>query len=652
MHRKIPDAEQLQRYFDRGVKRVIVAAPVKDEAALNIVVGVNDALYDPRRHRLLTAASCTTNCLAPVVKVVHEAIGIRHGQITTIHDMTNTNVVIDAPHKDLRRARSAMLSMHPTTTGSATAIALIYPELKGKLNGHAVRVPILNSSLTDCVFELKRPTTVNEVNALFEAAAAGPLAGILGLERRPLVSADYNNDSRSSIVDALTTMITDETLLKVYAWYDNEVGYACRMVDLANIVLEQECNAMATNYLIVTASYWGFTLVDGALRMLVLFHFYQLGYTPFTLAFLFLLYETAGIVANLGGGWLASRFGIPRMLAVRANIADRGAGDAVGARSGLGRSRVHYLGRYCTGYRRRRQGYHEDRFEVGDQGDFRRGQQSVVPLGGMVHRIEECDEGHWLLRRRTAARACRIPGSAVADGRIFGFHSGRGPAAAPGQLGKAKSSKSMRELFSKSRGVNLLAAARIFMFGARDVWFVVGLPVFLYANGWHFMQVAGFLAAWTIAYGGIQAIAPSLVTRSPDGLSREIPAARLWAALNAAVPVVLIMIMQVPGIAHSELILVTGLALFGVPFAVNSSLHSYLILAYAGSEKAAEDVGFYYAANAAGRLLGIILSGLLYQVAGISACLIGSAVMLVICWLVTFMLPVAAATPVARHQTA
>jgi glyceraldehyde 3-phosphate dehydrogenase len=219
------------------VKRVIVAAPVKDERALNIVVGVNDRLYDPERHRLLTAASCTTNCLAPVVKVVHEAIGIRHGQITTIHNPTNTNVVVDAPHKDLRRARSAMLSMQPTSTGSATAIALIYPELKGKLNGHAVRVPVLNASLTDCVFELKRPTTVREVNELFTSAAAGPLAGILGIEHRPLVSADYNNDTRSSIVDAPSTMLTDETLLKVYAWYDNEVGYACRMVDLANIVL-------------------------------------------------------------------------------------------------------------------------------------------------------------------------------------------------------------------------------------------------------------------------------------------------------------------------------------------------------------------------------------------------------------------------------
>jgi len=229
--------EQLEGYFARGVKRVIVAAPVKDPAALNIVVGVNDGLYDPGRHRLLTAASCTTNCLAPVVKVVHEAFGIRHGQITTIHDPTNTNVVVDAPHRDLRRARSAMNSLQPTTTGSATAIALIYPELKGKLNGHAVRAPVLNASLTDCVFELTRPTTEAEVNGLFAAAAAGPLAGILGIEYRPLVSVDYANDPRSAIVDAPSTMVTDGTMLKVYAWYDNEMGYACRMVDLANIVI-------------------------------------------------------------------------------------------------------------------------------------------------------------------------------------------------------------------------------------------------------------------------------------------------------------------------------------------------------------------------------------------------------------------------------
>jgi len=225
--------ETTQGHLDRGAKRVIVAAPVKVGNVLNIVVGVNEHLYTPSEHRVVTAASCTTNCLAPVVKVVHEAIGIRHGQITTIHAPTNTNLVVDAPHKDLRRARSAMQSLAPTTTGSATAIALIYPELKGKLNGHAVRAPVLNASLTDCVFEMKRETTVEEVNALFETAAKGSLAGILGLENRPLVSADYAGDTRSSIVDALSTMVTDGTMLKVYAWYDNEMGYSCRMVDLA-----------------------------------------------------------------------------------------------------------------------------------------------------------------------------------------------------------------------------------------------------------------------------------------------------------------------------------------------------------------------------------------------------------------------------------
>ena len=225
--------ETLQGHFDRGAKRVIVAAPVKVGNVLNVVVGVNHERYNPATDRIVTAASCTTNCLAPVVKVIQENLGIRHGQITTIHNPTNTNLVVDAPHKDLRRARSAMLSLAPTTTGSATAIALIYPELKGKLNGHAVRAPVLNASLTDCVFELQRSTTVEEVNALFAAAARGPLAGILGYEERPLVSADYAGDTRSSIVDALSTMVTDSTLLKVYAWYDNEMGYACRMVDLA-----------------------------------------------------------------------------------------------------------------------------------------------------------------------------------------------------------------------------------------------------------------------------------------------------------------------------------------------------------------------------------------------------------------------------------
>ena len=231
--------ETLQGHLDRGAKRVIVAAPVKVGNVLNIVVGVNEHLYKPAEHKIVTAASCTTNCLAPVVKVVHEKLGIKHGQITTIHDPTNTNLVVDAPHKDLRRARSAMMSLAPTTTGSATAIALIYPELKGKLNGHAVRAPVLNASLTDCVFELNRATTAEEVNALFKAAAEGELKGILGYEEKPLVSVDYARDTRSSIVDALSTMVTDGTLLKVYAWYDNEMGYACRMVDLACYMNEQ-----------------------------------------------------------------------------------------------------------------------------------------------------------------------------------------------------------------------------------------------------------------------------------------------------------------------------------------------------------------------------------------------------------------------------
>ena len=228
--------EALAPYFERGVRKVIVAAPVKHDSALNVVVGVNDQLYDPGRHDIVTAASCTTNCLAPVVKVVHEGIGIRHGSITTLHDVTNTQTIVDAPHKDLRRARAASMSLIPTTTGSATAIGLIFPELQGRLDGLAVRVPLLNASLTDCVFEVERPTTVHEVNGLLAAAAAGPLAGILGYEERPLVSIDYKDDPRSGIVDALSTMVTDDTQVKILAWYDNEWGYANRLVELARAV--------------------------------------------------------------------------------------------------------------------------------------------------------------------------------------------------------------------------------------------------------------------------------------------------------------------------------------------------------------------------------------------------------------------------------
>ncbi|WP_353070523.1 ArsJ-associated glyceraldehyde-3-phosphate dehydrogenase (plasmid) [Tunturibacter empetritectus] len=229
---KMLTRESLMPYFDRGVKKVVVAAPVKQDV-LNLVMGVNDHLYDPKVHDIVTAASCTTNCLAPVVKVIHESLGVRHGIITTIHDVTNTQAMVDAPHKDLRRARSALMSLVPTTTGSATAITLIYPELKGKLNGLAVRVPLLNASLTDCVFEVERPTTVEEVNALLKTAAEGELAGILGYEARPLVSVDFLNDPRSSIIDALSTMVVDGTQVKILAWYDNEWGYANRMVELA-----------------------------------------------------------------------------------------------------------------------------------------------------------------------------------------------------------------------------------------------------------------------------------------------------------------------------------------------------------------------------------------------------------------------------------
>ncbi len=232
---KFRTAESLQPYFDRGVKTVIVAAPV-NEGALNIVVGVNDHEYQPGKHRLLTAASCTTNCLAPVVKVIHEGLGIRHGVITTIHDITNTQTVVDAPHKDLRRARANSLSLIPTSTGSATAITLIYPELKGKFNGLAVRVPLLNASLIDCVFEVKRTTTIEEVNGLLRTAAEGPLRGILGYETRPLVSVDFKDDTRSSIIDALSTMVIDETCVKILAWYDNEIGYVNRMAELARKV--------------------------------------------------------------------------------------------------------------------------------------------------------------------------------------------------------------------------------------------------------------------------------------------------------------------------------------------------------------------------------------------------------------------------------
>jgi predicted MFS family arabinose efflux permease len=400
---------------------------------------------------------------------------------------------------------------------------------------------------------------------------------------------------------------------------------------------------MLRNYAIVTASYWGFTLVDGALRMLVLLHFFHLGYTPFTLAFLFLLYEAAGIAANLGGGWLASRFGIPRMLAtgqvlqiaallmlsaldpgwsaaavvawvviaqgvagIAKDVTKTASKSAIKATSVDGNSQLFRWVAWFTGSKNAMKGI----------GFF---------LGGLLLELAGFRNALWIM----------------AGFLLLVFVAGL--VSLPRQLGKAKASKTVRELFAKSPAVNLLAAARIFLFGARDVWFVVGLPVFLYAAGWRFLEVGGFLAVWTIGYGAVQALAPALVSRSVDGLSREIPAARVWGALLAAIPIVLAMLTAFSGLVRPDLVIVVGLAVFALPFAVNSSLHSYLILAYAGSEKAAEDVGFYYAANAAGRLFGIVLSGLLYQWGGITACLIGSAVMLVISWAISFLLPLSPA---------
>ncbi|MFO1390509.1 ArsJ-associated glyceraldehyde-3-phosphate dehydrogenase [Cellvibrio sp.] len=233
---KMKSVAVLQAYLDQGVKRVVVSAPVKEAGALNIVMGVNQHLFNPAEHRIVTAASCTTNCLAPVVKVIHEKLGIRHGSITTIHNLTNTQSILDQPHKDLRRARSSGSNLIPTTTGSATAIAEIFPELRGRLNGHAVRVPLANASLTDCVFEVERETTVEEVNSLLKAASEHELKNILGYEELPLVSNDYCGDPRSSIVDALSTMVTNKTQVKIYAWYDNEWGYANRTAELAKLV--------------------------------------------------------------------------------------------------------------------------------------------------------------------------------------------------------------------------------------------------------------------------------------------------------------------------------------------------------------------------------------------------------------------------------
>ena len=394
----------------------------------------------------------------------------------------------------------------------------------------------------------------------------------------------------------------------------------------------------ARNYGIVTAAYWGFTLTDGALRMLVLLHFYRLGYSPFTLAFLFLLYEAAGVLANLIGGWLAARFGITRMLSVGLSTQIIGflllSMLSPDWAAGLSVAWVVLAQGVC--------GVAKDLTKTASKSAIK---ITAGEASGQLFKWVA-----WFTGSKNAMKGVGFfLGGLLLD--LLGFRGALWAMAAllavvlvavlaslPPMMGKSRASKSARELFAKNRAINLLAAARVVLFGARDVWFVVGVPVFLYASGWTFTMVGGFLALWTIGYGLVQAIAPSLVKRSSDGLSTEVPAARLWSGLLALVPIALALAVTF-AVPHLTWVVVIGLGVFGFAFAVNSSVHSYLILAYAGSEKAAEDVGFYYAANAMGRLIGTLLSGVLYQWGGLLAALIGSAVMLVLCWLVTLFLP-------------
>ncbi len=400
----------------------------------------------------------------------------------------------------------------------------------------------------------------------------------------------------------------------------------------------------ARHYAIVTAAYWGFTLTDGALRMLVLLHFFRLGYSPFTLAFLFLLYEAAGIAANLIGGWLAARYGITRMLAIGLTTQILGflllSGLSPDWTAAASVAWVVMAQGVC--------GVAKDLTKTASK--------SAIKVAEAAARTEDA-QGRlfrwvaWFTGSKNAMKgvgfflggllleALGFRGALWAMAAMLALILLGVVTALPAMMGKAKASRSARELFAKNRAVNLLALARVALFGARDVWFVVGVPVFLYASGWTFTMVGTFLAVWTIGYGLVQAAAPAFIRRSPDGLSSEVPAARLWSLALAAIPFALAALLASGSGLRPDLVLVAGLGLFGFAFAVNSSVHSYLILAYAGSEKSAEDVGFYYAANALGRFGGTLLSGLLYQAGGLYACLLGSGVMLVACFIATLALP-------------
>ena len=403
-------------------------------------------------------------------------------------------------------------------------------------------------------------------------------------------------------------------------------------------------NTATRNYAIVTAAYWGFTLTDGALRMLVLLHFYQLGYSPFTLAFLFLLYEAAGVLANLIGGWLATRYGIQRMLTV--GLATQITGFTLLSllnpawTAAMSVAWVVVAQGIC--------GVAKDLTKTASKSAIKVTQAQAKAEDGGNNQLfkwvawftgsKNAMKGFGFFLGGVLLQALGFQQSLWAMAGLLVLVLAGVVLSVPPLMGKAKASKSAKELFAKNPGINALAAARVALFGARDVWFVVGVPVFLYAQGWTFTMVGGFLAAWTIGYGLVQALAPQIVRRSADGLSAEVPAARSWSLLLALIPVGIAaaVLMDAP---HLVWWVVGGLGLFGFAFAVNSSVHSYLVLAYAGSEKAAEDVGFYYAANALGRFFGTLMSGLLYQWGGLLYALIGSAAMLLLCWLATWRLP-------------
>lgn len=397
------------------------------------------------------------------------------------------------------------------------------------------------------------------------------------------------------------------------------------------------------NYMIVTAAYWGFTLTDGALRMLVLLHFYKLGYSPFTLSFLFLLYEAAGVVANLIGGWLATKFGIARMLTV-------GLVTQITGFMFLSQLDPTWTAAMSVAWVVLSQGIcgvAKDLTKTASKSAIKITQAEAKSEGnGQLFKwvawftgSKNAMKGFGFFLGGVLLQAVGFQWSLMGMAGLLALVLIGVIGSLPPMMGKSKASKSAKELFAKNAGVNALAAARVVLFGARDVWFVVGVPVFLYSVGWNFTMVGAFVASWTIGYGLVQAMAPNIVKRSEDGLSREVPAARRWSLALALIPAAIAVAVW-QNVPNLEWWVVGGLGLFGFAFAVNSSVHSYLVLAYAGSEKAAEDVGFYYAANALGRFFGTLMSGLLFQWGGLIYPLIGSAVMLTVCWAATLRLPV------------